>query len=66
DVPLDQIGPYAAEDADISYQLYRLLEEELRREGLDKIAETIEFPLIDVLVDMEMTGVRVDAKTLNE
>ncbi|MEM8484530.1 MAG: DNA polymerase I [Bacteroidota bacterium] len=64
DVPIDKAGPYAAEDADISYQLYRLFEEELAKEGLDKIAQEIEFPLIDVLVDVEMTGVRVDADTL--
>ncbi len=66
DVPIDKAGPYAAEDADISYQLYRLFEEELTKEGLDKIARDIEFPLIDVLVDVEMTGVRVDADTLAE
>ncbi len=66
DVPIERAGPYAAEDADISYQLYRLLEEELKTEGLDGIARDIEFPLIDVLVDMEMTGVRVDGDTLAE
>lgn len=66
DVPIEKAGPYAAEDADISYQLYRLLEEELKKEGLGEIARTIEFPLVNVLVDMEMTGVRVDAKTLGD
>lgn len=64
DVPIDKAGPYAAEDADVSYQLYRILEEELEKEGLDKIANEIEFPLVHVLVDVEMTGVRVDADTL--
>ena len=66
DVPIDKAGPYAAEDADISYQLYRILEEELQKEGLESMASEIEFPLIDVLIEMEMTGVRVDAKTLEE
>ncbi|MEZ4698973.1 MAG: DNA polymerase I [Rhodothermales bacterium] len=64
DVPLDQIGPYAAEDADISLRLATILEEELDREGLRKIADDIEFPLMDVLVEMEMTGVRVDRDVL--
>ncbi len=66
DVPIDIAGPYAAEDADISYQLYRLLEEELKNEGLEEIAEKIEFPLINVLVDVEMAGVLVDADILAE
>ncbi len=66
DVPLDRAAPYAAEDADITLQLYRLLEPELEKEGLKDIAEKIEFPLIDVLVDMEMTGVRVDERTLSD
>lgn len=64
DVPIDQVGPYAAEDADISYQLYRILEEKLSEEGLDDMAGKIEFPLIDVLIEMEMMGVRVDSETL--
>ena len=66
DVPIDKAGPYAAEDADVSYQLYRILDEELKKDGLDEIASNIEFPLIDVLLEMEMTGVRVDAETLKE
>lgn len=66
DVPIEKAGPYAAEDADISYQLYRLLEDELKKEGLDEIARTIEFPLVNVLVDMEMAGVRVDGATLGK
>ena len=66
DVPIDKAGPYAAEDADVSYQLYRILDEELKKDGLDEIASNIELPLIDVLIEMEMTGVRVDAETLKE
>ncbi|MDZ4702216.1 MAG: DNA polymerase I [Rhodothermales bacterium] len=64
DVPLDQIGPYAAEDADIALQLADILAADLDREDLRKIADGIEFPLMDVLVEMEMTGVRVDRDVL--
>ena len=66
DVPIDDAGPYAAEDADFSLRLYHRLKADLEREGLLKIASDIELPLIDVLVDMEMTGVRVDEQTLSE
>ena len=66
DIPIDQVGPYAAEDADVSLELYYLLKDELEQEGLVDIAAKIEFPLIDVLVDMEMTGVRVDEVALEE
>ena len=64
DVPLDEAGPYAAEDADFSLRLYHRLLPDLERDDLLKIANDIEFPLMDVLVDMEMAGVRVDTKTL--
>ena len=64
DVPIDQVGPYAAEDADFSLRLYHKLKEDLEQERLMDIATDIDLPLIDVLVDMEMTGVRVDEKTL--
>ena len=66
DVPLDEAGPYAAEDADFSLRLYHRLQPDLERDDLLKIANTIEFPLLDVLVDMEMTGVQVDKKTLSD
>ena len=64
DVPIDQAGPYAAEDADYCLRLYHKLVEELKQEELMDIATNIDLPLVDVLVDMEMTGVRVDKQTL--
>ena len=66
DVPIDDVGPYAAEDADFSLRLYHKLVEELKQEGLMDIVSDIDLPLVDVLVDMEMTGVRVDEQTLTE
>ena len=66
DVAIDQVGPYAAEDADYALRLYHLLREELEQEGLMDIATEIDLPLVDVLVDMEMTGVQVDEKTLGD
>ena len=66
DVPIDEVGPYACEDADISLQLADVLGEKLDELGLREIAETMEFPLIYVLADMERTGIRVDPDVLRE
>jgi len=66
DVPIDEVGPYACEDADISLRLADLLHDELEENGLLEIAEKIEFPLIYVLAEMEQTGIRVDVSVLDE
>jgi len=66
DVPYEQIGPYACEDADIALKLAGILRKELENTALIRIAEEIEFPLIYVLADMELTGIRVDAGILKE
>ncbi|NBC17713.1 MAG: DNA polymerase I, partial [Bacteroidetes bacterium] len=66
DVPIDEVGPYACEDADITLRLADVLEDELDEEGLTEIATTMEFPLIYVLADMEQTGIRVDRDVLLE
>lgn len=66
DVSLDQVGPYACEDADIALRLAGLLGKELGDTALLRIAEEIEFPLIYVLADMELAGIRVDAGMLKE
>ncbi|ARA91719.1 DNA polymerase I [Rhodothermaceae bacterium RA] len=66
DVPLDEIGPYACEDADITLRLAAPLRDQLQENGLLEIAETMEFPLIYVLVDMERAGVRIDPAVLQE
>jgi len=64
EVPLDKATEYAAEDADITLQLYRLLKPRLLRERLVTVYETLERPLIPVLVAMERAGIRVDAEVL--
>ena len=64
DVPIDEAGPYACEDADITLRLYALLREKLEEQKLLEIAETMEFPLVRVLEKMEKAGIRVDAAML--
>ncbi|MEW6506130.1 MAG: DNA polymerase I [Bacteroidota bacterium] len=65
DVELERLSDYSCEDADITFRLYELLKEILKKEGLEKVAYEIEFPLVPVLEDMERTGVKIDVKNLN-
>ncbi len=66
DVPIDDVGPYACEDADVTLRLYPILSEKLAEVKMTEIAETMEFPLVRVLEKMEKEGIRVDAKMLAE
>jgi DNA polymerase-1 len=65
-VPLEQIKEYAAEDADITYQLKEVLAPQLTDANLTKLYKEVELPLVQVLADMEMTGVSIDTKALQE
>lgn len=66
DSPLPELSNYSCEDADITYRLYEVFSKELKKENLDKLAYKIEFPLVEVLEDMERTGIKIDVKQLNE
>jgi DNA polymerase-1 len=58
---------YSAEDADITYQLYLCLKDRLEREpGLNKLFHEVEMPLIEVLAEMEYTGVSIDIGLLRQ
>jgi len=63
-VPLDTALAYAAEDADITFQLYQVLKPRLLAERMVTPYETLERPLIPVLVDMEGKGILVDRAKL--
>jgi DNA polymerase-1 len=65
-VPIDKIKEYAAEDADITWQLKLKLEEELIKANLVNLAQTIEMPLVTVLADMEYAGVSLNTDALKE
>ncbi|HEX9952778.1 MAG TPA: DNA polymerase I [Rubricoccaceae bacterium] len=78
DVPVEDVGPYACEDADVALRLMPVLREKLREMDAEpdgegsftgggrvlEIAETMEFPLVPVLADMEMAGVKIDERVL--
>lgn len=66
DVPLEQITEYAAEDADITLQLKECFTPLLSKREVQRVFEEVENPLMQVLVDMEFEGVKVDEQFLND
>lgn len=65
-VPLEKALTYAAEDADITLQLYNFLKPRLLSDHQCTVYETMERPLIPVLVDMEWRGIKVDGSILKK
>ncbi len=63
-VPVDRVVEYAAEDADVTLQLKEALWPQLQKEGLEELYRTVEEPLIGVLADMELEGVKIDTEVL--
>jgi DNA polymerase-1 len=64
-IPLEQAGPYAAEDADVTLRLHQAMWPQLEEEpALRRVLTDIEVPLVGVLSRMERTGVRLDGKML--
>lgn len=66
DLTPEQVYEYAAEDADITLQLKNKLEPELKKYGAEELFYNIEMPLMPVLAEMEMNGVRIDTNSLKE
>ena len=64
DVELDKAMEYAAEDADITYRLYKIFGKNLKLEKLTNIYEIFEKPLIKILAFMEIEGIKIDKKFL--
>jgi DNA polymerase-1 len=65
-VPTKQVCRYAGEDADAAWRLAEHLEPELEKEGLRKLYDDLEIPLIDVLAEIEFNGIRLDVPFLKE
>ena len=63
-VPIDEASNYAAEDADITIRLWKLFKPKLHLSKVTKVYETLERPLVRVLSDMELLGIKVDRDTL--
>ena len=63
-IPLEKLAEYAAEDADVTWQLAEKIRAQLAGSGQDSILEKIEAPLLPVLTRMEMEGIAIDTGAL--
>ena len=66
EVPVELVKEYAAEDADITLQLYEYLLPLLKENGMEKLFYEIEMPLVPVLSRMEANGVKIDTENLQQ
>ena len=64
DLPVDDVGRYACEDADVTWQLAEAIRPDIEARGVAQVCYDVEFPLVPVLVDMEHEGVRLDVPSL--
>ncbi len=64
EVDIQQAKDYAAEDADITFRLYKKFYKSLKEEKMINIYENFEKPMLRILADMEIKGVKVDNKFL--
>ena len=64
EVPLEAITPYAAEDADVALRLRPPLADRMREAELEKLFDELEMPLVEVLVELEYNGIKIDPELL--
>jgi DNA polymerase-1 len=65
-VDINRVAPYACQDADLALQLSSLLWPKVKEKNLDRLYRKLELPLIEVLADMEMWGVKIDTQALKK
>ncbi len=66
DVSVELIAEYAAEDADITLQLYLVFKDLIDQQGVKELFETVEIPLVHVLEDIERNGIALDVDFLKQ
>lgn len=64
DLPIEKAYPYAAEDADFTFQLWQKLEPQLKSQNLYKLFTSTEMRLMPLLAEMEIQGIHLDSQTL--
>ena len=65
-IPVEDLAKWAGEAADLTLQLPEVLNKALNEQGMNKLFNEIELPLVRVLASMELAGARIDVKSLNE
>ena len=66
DVEIEKVKEYAAEDADITFQLKKVFAPLLKEKDVQRVFNEVENPLVKVLTDMEFEGIKVDVGFLND
>jgi DNA polymerase-1 len=66
EVPIEAATRYAGEDAVVTLKLKHLLEPEIKKEGLERLFYDVEMPLIKVLADMEIAGIKIDVPLMRD
>ena len=59
-VPINLAADYAAEDADVTFQAWKILKKELVKKSVYSVYQNIDKPMISVLIDAELKGIEVD------
>ncbi|MCA8980493.1 MAG: DNA polymerase I, partial [Planctomycetes bacterium] len=65
EVPIEEVGEYACEDADVTFRLRGVLEPELEKAEAVELFQELELPLVPVLTAMEERGIRVETEQLH-
>ena len=65
DIPLEKAAPYGAEDADFTWQLWQILNKELKQNNLEDLYYNIEMKTLPVLTQMEINGIHLDKSALD-
>lgn len=65
-IEIKELPEESCQNADITLRLYSPLEKEIEQQDMHSLLYNLEMPLVNVLADMEITGVRLDVKALNE
>lgn len=64
EVEIEKAVNYACEDADITFQLFQILQKKIQEDGLEALMQELEMPLVPVLARMELHGIKVDKEKL--
>ena len=63
-VDVEKVSDYSCEDSDVTFRLKKILEKDISQKGLDELLYKVEMPLVEVLAEMETSGVSIDKEYL--
>ena len=66
EVDLKKATEYAGEDADVTFRLFEILKSRLDKEKLNRIYESFEKPLVQILSQIEMNGIKINSEYLKK